>query len=201
VNAPAVLDLNDNSETVFSLTGDGGVALGSATLTTGNNSGDAPEFNGVISGSGGVSKVGIDGFTLSGLNTYTGATAVLGGTLTVSGALNSDGTADGGLVNLDTAGVVLNGAGTIKGRVVVNASTSANRTQVQGVTIESPRATAASASTWPRPTSSCRSAPSAASPWAASSRATSPAQASESRAVPAPSSRTARWKTRTSACS
>jgi predicted outer membrane repeat protein len=134
-NTPAVLDLNSNSETVWSLAGTGSVALGSGTLTTGNNSGDSPNFSGAISGSGGVNKVGSDTWTLSGTNTYTGPTNLNGGTLTVNGTLNAGAAAAGGLVNLNTAGVILNGSGTIHGEVTVVHSTFANQSQVQGVTV------------------------------------------------------------------
>ena len=141
VNAPAVLDLNGNNETVWSLAGSGSVTLGSGTLTTGNSSGDSPTFSGVISGPGGVTKVGSDTFTLTGHNTYTGVTNVNGGTLTLGagGFLNFGPTLPtGGVVNVNTAGVVLNGSGTDNGQVTVVASTFANPTQVQNVTVAVP---------------------------------------------------------------
>src|SRR5262249_23350621 len=43
-----------------------------------------------------------------------------------------------GILNLNCAGATLNGSGTVNGQVRVNASTSASRTQVQGVTINVP---------------------------------------------------------------
>ena len=55
--------------------------LGSAMLTTGN--GVNTEFDGVISGTGGLTKQGADNFTLGNANTYSGATNVNNGTLTV----------------------------------------------------------------------------------------------------------------------
>src|SRR5262249_27929696 len=109
-------------------------------------------FAGVISGSGGLTKVGSDSFTLSGSNSYTGPTNVgrtlamggptNGGTLTVAagGVLNNTPAAAGGQVNLNFAGVVLNGGGRIFGQVSVNASSSAAPSQVQGVEVTLPTA-------------------------------------------------------------
>ncbi|NJA04139.1 DUF4347 domain-containing protein [Methylococcaceae bacterium WWC4] len=74
-------------ETIGSLSGSGVTGsfdLGSFTLTTG---GDAAStgFDGVLSGTGGLTKTGSGTFTLSGANTYTGATTVSAGTLALSG--------------------------------------------------------------------------------------------------------------------
>ncbi len=138
ITSPGTLDLNGNNETITSLSDGGGtggsVTLGSGTLTTGNNT-TSTTFSGIISGSGGLTKAGSDTFTLSGSNTYTGTTTVNAGTLTVNGALNNNGTAGGGVVNLQAAGVVLNGTGTIKGQVNINASTSGSPTKVQQVNV------------------------------------------------------------------
>ena len=83
--AGATLDLNGTNETIGSLAGGGAaggnVTLGAGTLTTGiaNNT----TYTGVISGSGGLTKQGTGIFTLSGNNTYTGATIINAGTLTL----------------------------------------------------------------------------------------------------------------------
>jgi hypothetical protein len=133
--AGATLDLQD-SEAIANLSGVAGtfVTLHANTLTTGDNTHNTT-FAGVISGSGGVTKVGSDTFILTGLNTYTGPTNLNGGTLTVNGDLNDNGPNNGGgAVNLNTAGVVLNGTGTVKGQVAVVASTLANKSQVQNIT-------------------------------------------------------------------
>lgn len=54
----------------------------------GNNVGNGFTLNGAISGTGGnIEKTGATQLTLAGANTYTGATAIKGGTLTLSGAL------------------------------------------------------------------------------------------------------------------
>ncbi|MFO0841496.1 MAG: autotransporter-associated beta strand repeat-containing protein [Gemmataceae bacterium] len=143
VQAGATFNLNNNNETVTSLSDGGGpggnVTLGSGTLTTGDAT--STTFSGVISGTGGLTKVGSGAFTLAGLNTYTGTTNVNAGTLTVTGAINNAATPAGGLVNLNTAGVILNGGGTVKGQVVVVASNNtvpANNTRIDGLTITVP---------------------------------------------------------------
>lgn len=83
----------------------GAVDLGSGVrrITTANTG--AIRFNGVISGSGGITVAGDDGsVTFRGANTYTGLTTVEdGGTL----VLNSTGTAVNGDVEIDTGGGVI----------------------------------------------------------------------------------------------
>ncbi|HEV6965660.1 autotransporter-associated beta strand repeat-containing protein [Roseateles sp.] len=110
----STLDLAGFSETIGSLAGAGGVsssAAGSSVLTTGNTT--STLFSGVISnGSGGgtvaLTKQGSGTFTLSGANTYTGATTVSAGTLQ-AGAANSF--SSGSAVTLSAATSVLDLAG------------------------------------------------------------------------------------------
>jgi autotransporter-associated beta strand protein len=91
-----VLNLNDNSQSVGSLS-DGGtgntgtVELGSGTLTVGNNNSTFTNFGGTITGTGGFNKVGAGALTLtsSGTYSYTGPTTVYGGILEDDGTLNS----------------------------------------------------------------------------------------------------------------
>src|SRR5262249_2416774 len=91
VGAGATFNLNNYNQQVGLLSdylgGGGSVLLGSAALSLGNNSFSAA-FSGVISGSGGLSKLGTNTQTLSGANTYTGATLVSAGTLR-AGAVNT----------------------------------------------------------------------------------------------------------------
>ncbi|MGH8083552.1 MAG: autotransporter-associated beta strand repeat-containing protein [Lysobacter sp.] len=60
------------------------VTLGNQTLT-GNNNSDSL-FAGTINGLGGLNKTGVGVLSLSGANTYTGSTAIQGGTLALNGA-------------------------------------------------------------------------------------------------------------------
>ncbi|RNF53082.1 DUF4347 domain-containing protein, partial [Marinomonas hwangdonensis] len=83
VSSPFTLVLKDN-ETIGSLEGVGSINLSDYTLTTGGNNINT-EFSGIIYGAGGITKVGSGIFTLSGENTYTGATAVSAGNLVASG--------------------------------------------------------------------------------------------------------------------
>ena len=76
------LDLNGFNQTIGSLAGVGNVTLGSATLTTGNDN-TSTTFSGVISGTGGLVKIGAGTLTLTGANTYIGPTIVSGGMLQV----------------------------------------------------------------------------------------------------------------------
>jgi fibronectin-binding autotransporter adhesin len=82
--AGGTLDIGGAKATIGSLTGVSGtsVILGPANLTTGDSTNT--NFAGVISGTGGVIKQGGGNFTLSGVNTYIGATSVTQGTLTVA---------------------------------------------------------------------------------------------------------------------
>ncbi len=99
--AGAILDLNGSSETIGNLSGGGAtggnVTLGAGTLTV--NQAAATTFSGVISGSGGLTKIGAGTLTLSGANAYTGVTTVNVGTLSL-GANN---------VLADTSTVLVNG--------------------------------------------------------------------------------------------
>ena len=84
VDAGATFDLAGASEEIGNLSGAGAVTLGTGTLTTGTASGVT--FSGVISGSGGLAKVGSSTFVLSGSNTYTGSTTVAAGGMLAIGA-------------------------------------------------------------------------------------------------------------------
>ena len=85
INSTGRLDLNDNNETIGSLTGATATAqvfLGTATLTAGDASNTT--FAGVISETGDLVKEGTGTLTLSGVNTFTGTTSINNGTLSIS---------------------------------------------------------------------------------------------------------------------
>jgi fibronectin-binding autotransporter adhesin len=111
----ATLDLFGFNQTIGSLAGAGNVTLGAATLTTGNDQ-TSTSFAGVISGTGGLAKIGNGTFTLTGASTYAGPTNVNAGTLDVNGSLvstvmvNNGGTLKG---NGTVGGIIANGGGTV----------------------------------------------------------------------------------------
>lgn len=82
MTTPQGLDLNDISDAVNGLDGNGEVDLGTATLTVGSAGGNG-SFSGKILGAGVVAKTGAGLQALSGNNTYTGGTRFLGGVLEV----------------------------------------------------------------------------------------------------------------------
>ena len=106
-NAPAPGTL---TQTIGSLSGSGNVTLGNGNLTTGDST--SPTFSGVISGSGGLTKVGTGTFTLSGANLYSGGTSVTAGVLTLA---SNTAAGTGSIVVTSTTG----GAGVSGTRVAV----------------------------------------------------------------------------------
>ena len=113
VAASATFDLNNFNQSIGSLAGAGtsSVALGSAVLTTGNDSLVNTTFSGVISGTtvnSGLTKVGTGSLTLDGAaaNTYAGPTRVNDGVLILNkiAGVNAAGTGGGGLLIGDAAG-------------------------------------------------------------------------------------------------
>lgn len=87
-----------------------GIFLNGVTATwTGSTDGSIAD---IIAGTGGLTKIGTGTLTLSGANTYTGATTVNAGKLLVNGSLTS-------AVTVGTSGI-LGGGGTITGATTVN---------------------------------------------------------------------------------
>jgi autotransporter-associated beta strand protein len=79
------LDITGFDAEIGSLTGGGSVTLGANALTVGGNNATPAPYEGVISGTGGsLVKVGTGTLALSGTNTYTGATTISAGTLSIS---------------------------------------------------------------------------------------------------------------------
>ena len=154
VSAGATFDLAGFSDTVGSLAGAGSVtssAVGSVTLTFGGLN-TTTTYSGVMSsGSGtvGLTKTGTGTLTLSGVNTYTGATTISAGTVSVaadSGLGTAPGSATAGQLTFNggtllasatftldaNRGIALTGAGTFSinagitltyGGVIAGAST------------------------------------------------------------------------------
>jgi autotransporter-associated beta strand protein len=119
------LDIGNNRATlgvtIGSLAGNGLVFLGPRVLSIGSNN-QSTTFSGVIQdggdnqGTGGsLTKIGTGTLTLSGANTYTGATTVSAGTLVVSNMTGSGTGAGTASVNAGTLG----GSGIISGAVGV----------------------------------------------------------------------------------
>jgi autotransporter-associated beta strand protein len=117
INTSSVFDLASYSDGVASITGDSTATIknsaigGTSTLTVNPTSGSTT-FAGVIAGTNGgaqgniaLQKNGAGTLILTGANTYSGATTVNGGTLTVAGGPG------GGLIS--TSSIAVNSGGTL----------------------------------------------------------------------------------------
>jgi len=126
VSTGATLDLRGFTETLGSISGGGTITsstAGTPTLTVGGDN-SSPTFAGVIQNGSATSvaliKVGTGSQTLSGSNTYTGATTISNGKLVISGVLN--GTQN---VNVASTGTLASGAtGSITTAAAGNVSVS-----------------------------------------------------------------------------
>lgn len=90
-NAGGSLNLAGSNASLGSLAGLGPIQLGSGTLVVGSDN-SSSLFSGVISGSGGLQKLGTGTFTLTGINSYSGLTIVNAGTLVIGESASVGGT-------------------------------------------------------------------------------------------------------------
>ena len=134
VASGAVLNLAGFNQTIGSLAGAGAVTLGSATLTTGNDN-TSTTFSGVMSGTGGLTKIGSGILTLTGANAFTGATTVNAGGLVVNGSLASNVTVNGGVLSGtgSLGGLVTNGGILAPGNSIGTLTVNGNFTQNGGI--------------------------------------------------------------------
>jgi len=136
-NFSATWDLNGYSQTIAGLTEASGNTGGAnamtvtnsgvaATLTI-NNSSDCEYDSLITNGANALNlvKTGSGGLTLGGHNTYTGTTAINGGTLYITNATTAGagGTGNGGAVTV-ASGATLGGTGEVRGNVTVSAGGS-----------------------------------------------------------------------------
>jgi autotransporter-associated beta strand protein len=80
VAAGAALDLGGFATSLGCVTGAGNISMATGSLTVGADN-SSSTFSGVLSGAGGLTKVGNGTFTLARPNSYSGATSILAGTL------------------------------------------------------------------------------------------------------------------------
>lgn len=121
--AGVLLDIGESSQQIGSLAGGGAAGgtvnvSGAAVLTVGNAS--STQFDGTVTGTGSLAKVGTGTLTMAGANNYRGTTTVSAGTLAVNGShtaagqysVGSDGTL-AGTGSIATANADVQVAGTL----------------------------------------------------------------------------------------
>jgi len=103
-----------------------GSVVDNATLVF--NRSDNIAFAGIISGTGSITKLGAGNLTLSGVNTFSGATTVSAGTLSVTGAIASSSVSV-------ASGATLGGTGTVGSTIVASGGTLAPGNSIGTLTV------------------------------------------------------------------
>jgi fibronectin-binding autotransporter adhesin len=146
-----------NESLTFDMDAASGMSLTSGTITLGaattqtftNGTGDTATFSGVIAGSGAFTKAGAGGLSLSATNTYSGATTVSAGTLTVTGgdaiSSNSSVAVAGGATlalsnnesigNLSGAGAITLGGNTLTSTITADTTFSGGISGTGGLSV------------------------------------------------------------------
>ncbi|MDZ4817960.1 MAG: autotransporter-associated beta strand repeat-containing protein, partial [Planctomycetota bacterium] len=121
IGSSATFDLNNFDTTIGSLTGAGAVTLGAGELATGGNN-TTTTYSGDVSGAGGLTKTGSGVLSLSGANSYAGATRIHGGTLQLESALGAGAavTIDGSATLVANASVARSVQGTVSSKIVAS---------------------------------------------------------------------------------
>jgi fibronectin-binding autotransporter adhesin len=146
-----------NESLTFDMDAASGMSLTSGTITLGaattqtftNGTGDTATLSGIIAGSGAFTKTGSGALSLSATNTYSGATTVSAGTLTVSGgdaiSTNSSVAVAGGATfalssnetigNLSGAGAITLGSNTLTTRLTADTTFSGGISGTGGLNV------------------------------------------------------------------
>ncbi|MBK5143083.1 autotransporter-associated beta strand repeat-containing protein [Budviciaceae bacterium BWR-B9] len=118
VASGGTLDLNNFNQQANNLSGAGSITLGSAVLTANNSTNST--FDGVIDGTGSLTKTGTGTLTLGGANTYQGGSTISTGILAITqggalgtGIVNNNATLQLDFATNSTLSNILNGSGNL----------------------------------------------------------------------------------------